>query len=158
MSDYEKISRVLAYEPESGAFFRKLHDWRPAHMQVDHRGYHRVSVMSRDRLAHRVAWLLHYGSWPDGELDHINGVKTDNRIENLRACSHPQNNHNQRKRRTNKSGHKNVCWMKSCSKWHVQVCLNGKIHHGGLFSDLDEAAAAAKALRIKLHGEFANHG
>lgn len=73
-------------------------------------------------------------------------------------CTRSQNNHNQPRRKTNKSGVKGVCWMKKTGKWHGQVCLNYKVHHVGLFDDLEEASIAVRAKREELHGSFANHG
>jgi hypothetical protein len=98
------------------------------------------------------------GDWPAQQIDHINCVHDDNRWKNLRLCTRSQNNHNQPRRKTNKSGVKGVCWMKKAGKWHGQVCLNYKVHHVGLFDDLEAAANAVRAKRDELHGRFANHG
>jgi hypothetical protein len=158
---YEKAATHLIFLPESGLFRRTKYVQKGREITAGHadrRGYLRMHVFAVTVLAHRLAWLLFYKEWPPGEIDHVNGDKKDNRIENLRVCTHPQNNHNQPMRRSNTSGVKGVSWMKSCRKWHVQVCVNRKIHYGGLFVDIADAALAAQSLRERLHGEFANHG
>ena len=57
-------------------------------------GYGRVKINGKSVLAHRLAWALHYGEWPDGAIDHINGIKTDNRLCNLRLATRAQNQQN----------------------------------------------------------------
>ncbi|ENA37460.1 hypothetical protein HMPREF1487_04378 [Pseudomonas sp. HPB0071] len=158
---YEQARELVDYLPETGEFFRKRNAHKGKELSKGwpgKDGYLRYTLRGKHYRAHRLAWLLSVGKWPDGEIDHINGDKQDNRITNLRVCTHQQNNHNQGLRKTNSSGHKNVHWFKAVQKWHVQVCKNRKIHNGGLYANLDDAVLAARQLRIKLHGEFANHG
>ena len=157
----EEASQFIEYHPESGMFRRKKFAQRGKtdfRGRVDHKGYLRTQVAGKPVLCHRLAWLMHYGSWPQGEIDHINGDRQDNRISNLRVCTHQQNNHNQPLRKTNTSGVKGVHFNRKANKWHAQICLNYKIHHVGLFKDLSEAESAIKQRREELHGEFANHG
>ncbi len=157
----ERARKFIEYVPETGMFRRKRNVIAGNSMTQgaeDHRGYLRVCVAGKTVLAHRLAWLLFYGEWPLFEIDHANGNKKDNRICNIRMCSHQQNNHNQKIRSTNKSGIKGVHFNARASKWQGQVCLNYKIHHVGLFDDLHDAERAVKAKREELHGAFANHG
>nr|WP_268987487.1 HNH endonuclease [Providencia alcalifaciens] len=88
-------------------------------------------------------------------IDHIDGDKLNNRIENLRICTHNQNQHNQGIRASNKSGYKGVSWMKSVKKWHAQICCNSKVTHLGLYTCKIEAAKAYDEAAKQLHGEFA---
>lgn len=154
--DRNWIMQRVHYEPETGHFTR-ISDGRRIGFP-DRTGYLLGSVGPFRYRLHRLAWLYMTGIWPAEEIDHINGDPADNRWVNLRECNHQQNNHNQPMRRNNTSGVKGVSWNSRARKWHVQVCLNYKIHHGGLHSTLIEAEAAAMALRLQLHGEFANHG
>lgn len=154
--DREWIVTKVHYDPETG-YFTRVSDGRRMG-RPDRKGYLIGSVGPYNYRLHRLAWLCMTGSWPEQEIDHINGVCNDNRWANLRECSHPQNNHNQGMRRSNTSGVKGVHWNRKARKWHIQVCLNYKIHHGGLFEDLAEAEKAVRRLREELHGEFANHG
>jgi hypothetical protein len=116
-----------------------------------------ISVCGQNYRAHRLAWYYMTGEWPDQQIDHINCVHGDNRWENLRLCTRSQNNHNQPTRKNNRSGVKGVHFKKQAGKWHGQVCLNYRIHHVGLFDNLEEAAAAVRAKREELHGKFARH-
>nr|WP_269140600.1 HNH endonuclease [Proteus terrae] len=88
-------------------------------------------------------------------IDHIDGDKLNNRIENLRICTHNQNQHNQGIRASNKSGYKGVSWMKSVKKWQAQICCNSKVTHLGLYTNKIEAAKAYDEAAKKLHGDFA---
>lgn len=154
--DHQWLLAKVHYDPETGHFTR-LSDQRRMG-RPDRKGYLTATVSPFSVRLHRLAWLYMTGSWPTKEIDHINGVPGDNRWVNLRECTHPQNNHNQSLRRNNTSGVKGVSWNRKARRWHVQVCLNYKVHHGGLYSTIEEAESAARALRTQLHGEFANHG
>lgn len=152
---HPELLALAHYNPETGVFTR-LADGSVTG-SPDSKGYLLASLKNWKFRAHRLAWFYMTGRWPAGEIDHINGVTGDNRWVNLRECSHQQNNHNQPRRRNNKSGVKGVSLTRS-GRWHVQVCLNYKIHSGGIHDRLEDAAAAARELRSRLHGEFANHG
>jgi hypothetical protein len=88
-------------------------------------------------------------------IDHIDGNTSNNRPENLRAATHLGNARNAKKRKDNKSGHKNVFWNKSANKWAVSLSVNNKLRHFGYFEDLELAAFVASEARDKYHGEFA---
>lgn len=101
---------------------------------------------------HRLIWLWHYGYLP-AYVDHINGDGSDNRIENLRACSQVENSRNAKLSKANTSGYKNVSKQKN--KWLVQLNLNGKNQRVGLFVDIELAALVAQEARNKYFGDFA---
>lgn len=82
--------------------------------------------------------------------DHINGDRLDNRRCNLRAVTQAENNQNLRLSRSNSSGHRGVYWSTRKQRWKVQVKHDGRTYHGGSYTDLGEAAAAAVALRATL--------
>jgi len=87
-------------------------------------------------------------------IDHKNGVKYDNRKENLRICTPQENVLNSKKPKNNKSGIKGVCWDKKNSKWLSQIRINNKNIFLGLYTNIEEAAKMRKDAEIKLHGEF----
>jgi len=153
--DRDWVTQKVHYDHETGHFTR-LSDGRRLG-RPDRKGYLLSGVGPFSYRLHRLAWLYMTGFWPSAEIDHINGDPADNRWSNLRECNHQQNNHNQPMRRNNTSGVKGVSLTRT-GKWHVQVCLNYKIHNGGLYDNLADAKAAAMKLRERLHGEFANHG
>ena len=120
-------------------------------------GYWQAGVNKKQWYVHRLIFLYHHGHLPDF-VDHIDGNKENNRIENLRAASATENQQNRRIGRVNSSGVKGVCWHKQRGKWLARVKINGKQVSAGLFSTLEEATNAVQKLRLNLHEEFTNHG
>lgn len=131
---------------------------REAFTAIDGRGYRHGSLDRTYLRLHRVVWALHYGSWPSGEIDHIDGNRLNNRIENLRIASAGENQRNQRLHRNNTSGHVGVSWYKPYSKWRATIGLgNGRSKHLGYFDRVEDAAAAWESAREGL-GYHENHG
>ena len=120
-------------------------------------GYEMIGIDGRIYRTHRLVFLMLNGYLPK-EIDHINGIKTDNRIENLREVTHSQNCYNIKKRTNNTSGVMNVSWHKPYSKWTVRIRVNGKPKNFGYFDDLELAQLVAIEAKDKYHKEFANHG
>lgn len=158
--DHNKLLRLLNYNPETGVLTRAVTTSSRAKEgdvagDLDGKGYLRLCVAGKRYLAHRVAWFYHYGEWPSGELDHINGQTTDNRIENLREASRAQNLWNTRMHSTNRQGMKGVSVSCSGKKYRARIFLNGKEKHLGVFTTVKEANAAYEAAARKNFGEFA---
>ena len=99
---------------------------------------------------------MHNGYLPE-EIDHINNTPTDNRIENLREATRMQNCHNKKITTKNKTGSKNVFWVKDRKKWRVTMRVNGKVKSFGYFYDLELADLVSQEIRNKYHNQFANH-
>jgi hypothetical protein len=116
--------------------------------------YKTFCFKQRRYKTHRVIYLIHHGCMPD-EIDHINGNKFDNRIENLRPVTRSQNQCNKPMMKNNTSGHRCVSWDKRKQAWHVRVTIKGTNYFYGYFNDLEIAALIANEARAKLHGEFA---
>jgi hypothetical protein len=117
-------------------------------------GYIDIGFKGRLIRAHRLIWLLHYGYMPEF-LDHVNGVRNDNRIENLRVATRTQNQMNLKKRVNNSSGCSGVYWNKQRNKWAARIQFNCKSKHIGLFSSIEDAIVARKIAEQKFFGEFA---
>lgn len=115
------------------------------------RGYTRIRVFKRTFDAHRLAWFYVYGVWPKDEIDHINRVKNDNRIVNLRCVSRSANIQNSSLRRDNTSGVKGVCWHTHSGKWAARITVNHKRMQLGVFDKLEDAVKARKDAEIKYH-------
>jgi len=106
-------------------------------------------------LAHRVAWFLHYGVWPKGVLDHINGVTNDNRINNLREATRTQNVMNRRKRLSKLSQYKGVSYHQGGEKWRAYIHFNNKQLHLGHYTSEEEAARAYDKTAREYFGDYA---
>lgn len=127
---------------------------RPAGCNGKH-GYKQIMINGEIFLAHRVIFALYYGFWPNEQIDHINGNKGDNRIENLREASHSQNNHNRPNYRNNTTGFKGVHTRKDYNKFLARIRINGVAIHLGVFDTAEEASAAYRQAAIKYHKDYA---
>jgi hypothetical protein len=121
----------------------------------DKEGYVVIGIDKKLYRAHRLIWLMNYGEFPSGELDHINGKRDDNRVENLREATSSENKHNQKKRVTNTSGFKGVSFCKKSEKWIAFVTVNKKQKNFGPFDDVELADLVACEARNKYHKMFA---
>ena len=125
-------------------------------MAINSSGYHNFTLGNRRYYTHRYVWEQANGPIPKGKyIDHINGDKIDNSLENLRLCDNSENNCNIGLRANSTTGYKGI--TKRRGKFRVQVKKHG-VTIDRLFSDLDAAVAFAKETRNALHGAFANHG
>ena len=100
------------------------------------KGYLATRIHGKAYLVHHVVWIMHNGPIPDGlEIDHFNGIRTDNRIENLRVMTRKENSQNTRHS-------KGVYWAHWTKRWRVCPQINGKQKHIGYFDNYDEARQA----------------
>ena len=151
----DRLREHLRYEPRTGALIW-IKSRGPAKVGavvggMSKQGYLRVGFFNKQYQAHRVAWLLHTGEWPNGEIDHINGVRIDNRFNNLRDVCGSENQQNQRKpRRDNKSGFMGASLHRG-GKYQAVISVNGKVKYIGLYSTPQEAGAAYLKAKRLLH-------
>lgn len=113
-------------------------------------GYLSVCVDGRRCGVHRLIWALHFGGWPKGEIDHINGSRTDNRLQNLRLATSSQNHCNSKPRR---GGMKGV--SKHRNSWVAQITVNKRRIYLGSFASQEAAHAAYWKAARQYHREFA---
>lgn len=156
MITQERLKELLDYDPGTGVFTWRIDRTGTAKAgsvagSLDADGYPQIKVDNRLYKAHRLAWLYIYGELPPHQIDHINRVRTDNRICNLRTATNAENLQNQRKRRNNTSGVIGVSWRKGLSKWQARIMFNGRCIHLGYYKTIEEAAAARAAAKAKLH-------
>lgn len=119
-------------------------------------GYVYIKALGKKVSAHRVVFFKHHGFVPR-EIDHINRVRHDNRIENLReADTHSSNMGNQSHQNGRSSRFKGVCWDKSRGKWAAMIKFKRKNKHLGRFDSETDAALAYNEAAIKLFGEFSH--
>lgn len=169
----EMLRQVLRYEPETGKLF-----WKPrtlnmfpsegagkswntryageeAFTTITARGYRQGMVFGRRYLAHRVSWAVHYGEWPEDQIDHVDNDKLNNRIGNLREATAQENMRNLSVRKTNTSGYKGVHWVSRRKSYQARIRFEGKRVHLGYYATAEAASAAYREAAKKYHGEFA---
>lgn len=170
--DFEIASRTFEYCPDSGEFtwlprirdefvsdqsfnrWNSIFSGKPAFTNINAKGYAQAKVWGNRYLAHRVAWVLHYGRPPEFWIDHINGNRCDNRICNLRDVNPTQNGYNRSKNRNNTSGVKGVSYDKRHSKWKVRITMDGKCVNLGQFDLFDDAVSCYYQNYKLFHGEY----
>jgi len=175
------VRQLLRYEPDTGRLFwlermpetvasdrastrvRICRNWnarfqgQEAFATVSLRGYY-VGVLCGIRMyAHRVAWAIQAGEWPEDEIDHINGVRLDNVFTNLREASRVENAQNLCIRSNNTSGHPGVAWDTKRGKYEAYITIRQKRKHLGRFASIDDAIAARANALIDA-GFHPNHG
>ena len=119
-------------------------------------GYVKIKWKGKMYQAHRLIFAYHH-SWLPDEVDHINGNRADNRIENLRAATKNLNQHNAQRRSDNKSGVKGVHWCERDERWIAIIRHDNKVAFRGYYRDLSAAKIAVQEARKHLHGSFARH-
>jgi hypothetical protein len=116
-------------------------------------GYRYGRIFRQIYPSHRVIWAMQAGFWPDVDIDHINGNRSDNRWSNLRCANRSENLRNKGLCGRNKSGVKGVSWDAKWEKWRATINVNRRQTNLGRFVELADAAAAYRA-SIAMHGEF----
>lgn len=156
----ERLKELLDYNPDTGIFQWKIHRSQLAKVgdeagYLGVKGYIRIRIDGKLYVAHRLAWLYLYGNFPMFLIDHINGIRNDNRISNLREATVQENARNKTITTRNKSGFKGVSWEKRRNIWVVRINTGDKYAHIGYFDNIEEAAKAYHDASVKYHGEFA---
>lgn len=180
MINVETLRTLIAYDADTGSLTWKLRSeslfidtgrgsvaaakawnnkWagKPALNSLRSDGYFEGRVFRELVLAHRAIWALHYGEWPEFQIDHINHLRGDNRIANLRTVPNAVNAKNMSRRRTNTSGVQGVYWHSAANSWAACITVDGKTKHLGLFGSVASAAAARTRAEAR-HGYHPNHG
>lgn len=154
------LRKAFRYNPQTGfLYWRKGHHFAgkcagsvdPGH------GYRRVKLNGRLHLAHRIILAMVNNAWPEHEVDHINRIRDDNRLCNLRCVDRCQNMQNRPLYKSNKSGVAGVYWHDQHQKWCADICANGKRMFIGLFVCIG-AAACARHIELNNHNFHHNHG
>ncbi len=146
----ERLRELLDYDPDTGVFTRKLSTSRAGKagsiagcLKPD--GYVHIKISGKSYGAHRLVWLWVYGKWPYAEIDHINRIRNDNRLCNLREASPSENQQNHRKEnRSSRSRLLGAHWNKAGNKykWRAQIVVKGQKFHLGLFETAEAAHEA----------------
>lgn len=161
----EQVRSILQYDSDTGTFTWKTRqgDTRGTKVfnaswagraagSLDNKGYLRIHLLGRFHKAHRLAWLVVYGNWPDLEIDHIDGNRANNAVANLRLATTQQNQMNKAIAK-GETGLRGV--TKRNGKWQARIRIDGKNTYLGRFDTPDEASAAYKAAAKIHHRSFA---
>lgn len=124
---------------------------------LHNKGYTQISLDGKHYLIHRlvaIAFILN----PDNKscIDHINSIKIDNRIDNIRWATGTENNQNQKIRKDNTSGTKGVYWNKRDKKWIAQIYIDKKKVNLGSFDNIEDAIKARQEKAKEIFGDFLN--
>ncbi len=169
--DVADLKGLLHYDSETGRLYwrkrecaateRALKSWNTKFAGKEYGGlvygYRVGSIMGRPCPAHIIVFAMEHGRWPQQEIDHIDGDRSNNRISNLRDVSTTENRRNSRMRHSNKSGTTGVCWITKTKKWRADIsCDKGRLYLGE-FANKADAIIARKAAERR-HGYHPNHG
>ena len=162
MLTYQDVKDLVEYNPVTGEIKwqssgrgRKLD--RAVGNINKQLGYFEVRINGHRTYGHRLAWLLTYGEMPKGQIDHVNGIRHDNRLVNLRVVDNQENHKNMKKHKGNRSGVTGVYWSKKAKKWQSYICVGGKQIYPGVYEYLVDAETARKEAEIE-YGFHKNHG
>lgn len=159
MITQERLKELFDYDPATGWFTNRLSRKRStiggrAGSPTGH-GYRKLTIDYEKYYEHHLVWLYVYGVWPR-ELDHKDGDRSNNAIENLRLATRSQNNFNA-KRKTGESGLTGAYLDKRTTRWYSKIQLGGQVMYLGTFKSAMEAHEAFMAAVLYHHGEFAFH-
>lgn len=153
------INERLAYDPNTGALTwlvspannAPIGSVAGAQLKT---GYRKITINDHQMLAHHVAWWLHYGEWPEMQVDHVNGIRTDNRIANLRLATQAQQNFNTLPSCKNTSGIKGVALCSKTKMWRAYITVKRKQLFLGNYRNKQDAIAARLAAEGRICGDF----
>lgn len=171
---FSALSKMVDYNSESGVFiwkyrnengqYERMFNTRFAGKEcgsVNSGGYNHIRFTYRGKKflirAHRLAWFVHTGCMPIGEIDHINRDRLDNRIQNLRDVCGLVNKRNQSMPANNTSGATGITWTNHMKKWRARVGTGDGRKHIGYFEDIADAVAALNEARLQ-YGYTQHHG
>ncbi len=156
LAEYDHETGLLIWRARDGAeVWNAKYAGRPALNSNDGRGYRQGLFLGRKLYAHRAIWAVVYGCWPDGEIDHIDGNRSNNRIDNLRVATRAENNRNTSSRKLSSSKFLGVSWDRAGSKWRADIKIGGKAKYLGRFESEAEAARAYAEAAAIHYGQFA---
>lgn len=163
MISRSELREILHYDPSTGIFTWLVNKGRRAKVGsvaggLTITGYVRIIINSKYYLAHRLAWLYITGKMPENETDHVNGIKNDNRIVNLREATRSENMRNKVKFKTNSSGFKGVDYITSTNKYRVRVGVDKKRIYLGSYNTAEEASLVYQSFAKASYGEFYCNG
>ena len=162
---YEEVAKLFTYDRETGVLYWRIrnrnsirHKYVAGSTKGTNDGYRRVGIKGKIYQEHRIIMMLCFGHIPENaEIDHINHVRNDNRLCNLRFVTRSENRRNQSVNSKNTTGVTGVCFYKRLQKYVAQIKVNREAIYLGYFDTLEEAAAARAEANLKFNFNN-NHG
>lgn len=162
---YEEVARLFTYDREEGVLYWRnknrnsiRHKYVAGSIKGNNNGYRRVRIKGKNYLEHRVIMMLCFGHIPENaEIDHINHVRNDNRLINLRFVTRGENMRNKSVSSKSTTGVTGVYFYKRLQKYIARIRVNREFIHLGTFETLEEAAAARAEANLKFKFNN-NHG
>lgn len=152
--DYEDGNLIWKVRKANCTKIGSIAGW--ANRDVHNQRYMNIEIDGKAYKLHRLVFMYHHGYFPS-RVDHIDGDRFNNKIENLRDVTASQNAQNGKFRKNNTSGAKNVYFDKRNSKWRVLLSVDGVTKSLGYYDDFELADLVATEARDKFHGQFARH-
>ena len=155
---HKRLSEILSYDSGTGLFTRRkgvrgcLLGGKAGYITPT--GYISICIDYRRYLAHRLAWFYVHKKWPVNQIDHVNGVRTDNRMKNLREATHAENQHHRfgpQRNKSRTSKYLGISFFKQTKRWTAQITVKSKGIRLGYFNTEDEAYAAYLKAKKKFH-------
>lgn len=159
MINQSEVKKLINYNKDTGVitwsnpnfYCRNKKSGDIAGNSVAGGGYFKISLNGNTYSTHRIIWLYMTGSFPKEQIDHINGIKTDNRWVNLRECSPSENQQNRKINKNNTTGHAGVCFNKRIGKYIARIKCNNIYINLGYFLTISEA------VECRLNAKKNNH-
>lgn len=158
----QEATRLVKYNPDTGLFTWLVRTSNRISVgdvvtMVSKNGYVRIGLNGNQYQAHRIAWLIMTGEWPEKDIDHINGDRIDNRWQNLRQVDRQTNLRNSSLSSANTSGALGVSLDKRCGRWYAYIKVDGVKKSLGYYDNIEDAVLARKAADVK-YGFHPDHG
>lgn len=159
LPDVNFLRNILTYDPKTGFLFWAIKSSRSIKFGqragfIEKHGYERIRICGKTYLSHKIAWAIYYGSDCEKQIDHINGIRSDNRISNLREATANENARNRKIQKNNTSGIRGVEFNKNYLKWRASIRVDKKSIFLGQFDNPQDAAKARKDAEELYHGKF----
>lgn len=152
---HEELTRLFFYDPSTGLFTRLVSAGNQAVGSVaeyiNTKGYNYININKVAYPAHRLAWFYVYGRWPIGQIDHVDGNRSNNQLRNLRECTPAQNQQNRSKNKNNKSKYPGVYYAGWAKKYRAMIRHENVKYHIGLYDTAIDAYFAYLQKKAELH-------
>ena len=158
MITFEEVNKVLRYDEASGKLYWKIRTSNRINIgdeagRLNSSGYAVIGLRTKTYYAHRLAWFLSTGNWPENQIDHINGERADNRFVNLRQATNKDNCQNKRSAIGVDKENRllGAYFHRPSGKFLAMIGVDGKSKYLGYFDTKEQEHQAYLSVKRKLH-------